>query len=389
VRALVALLVACLPGLAGCFFANPGPIVSVDWRPPATSPDLRDPRNRLDVRYRLNGAAEVSSHIQSADGQQWQIHSGAWRPRGGEYVLQFDGTVAGPDRNERRVLPDGNYQIVLDAAAGGARQQVDVPLDIRDADTRLPDVTDLAVTPDLISPDFDARNDETSVTFNLGKAAETQLVLDRQFPDGQLDRAWWGEKTDANPGEQRLMWDGLANGIPVPEGSYRLGVRAEDEAGNVVERTLPLAVEESGLPSASIVTARIGPRQIIRGDQVCVETVVRNTGDTTLRTGGPDPGHVYTSNETYSSIAGQQFAEQAGIWRVGLNWSGSTETTGATYPYRWGFGQDLQPGDEVSVRGCVVVLNQQENLVYSAGLVQEYVAIHSAGAGLVRIDISS
>jgi len=33
-------------------------------------------------------------------------------------------------------------------------------------------------------------------------------------------------------------------------------------------------------------------------------------------------------------------------------------------------------------------MNEQDKLVYFAGLVQENVAIHSAGAGLVRIEIS-
>jgi hypothetical protein len=72
-----------------------------------------------------------------------------------------------------------------------------------------------------------------------------------------------------------------------------------------------------------------------------------------------------------------------------LNWSASTDTNSATYPYRWGFGHDLQPGEDVTVSGCVRILNEQGELVYFAGLVQENVAIHSTGAGLVRVSISS
>jgi hypothetical protein len=72
-----------------------------------------------------------------------------------------------------------------------------------------------------------------------------------------------------------------------------------------------------------------------------------------------------------------------------LNWSGGTDLSGASYPYRWGFGHDLQPGDEATVHGCVTVVNEQDQLVFSAGLVQENVAIHNAGAGLVRVQISS
>jgi hypothetical protein len=157
----------------------------------------------------------------------------------------------------------------------------------------------------------------------------------------------------------------------------------------VVERSLPLSVQDAGVPEASIISASIGPLQIIRGNEVCLDALVRNTGQTTLRTQGPDPGFVYNSFDDYAAIEDHRYTEHAGFWRIGLNWSGSTDTSGASYPYRWGFGRDLQPGDEATVHGCVKVQNEQDKLVYFAGLVQENVAIHGAGAGLVRISISS
>jgi hypothetical protein len=193
----------------------------------------------------------------------------------------------------------------------------------------------------------------------------------------------------SHAGEQNLVWDGQSSGQPVKNGNYLLGIRARDSVGNIVEQSQPLVVEDAGVPDASIVSARIGPRQIIRGGEVCVDAIVRNTGQTILRTVGPDPGYVYDSMDTYASIENHTLGEKAGFWRVGLNWSGGTDTSGATYPYRWGFGRDLQPGEEVSVHGCVTVRNEQDKLVYFASLVQENIAIHSAGAGLVRIDISS
>ena len=121
---------------------------------------------------------------------------------------------------------------------------------------------------------------------------------------------------------------------------------------------------------------------------MCLDAIVRNTGATVLRTEGPDPGYVYNSGDTYSSIADHSFGEHAGYWRVGLNWSTGTDTSKATYPYRWGFGKDLAPGEEVTVHGCVNVQNEQDKLVYFAALVQENIAIHNAGAGLVRIEVS-
>jgi len=371
--------------LAGC-----GSLLGrVTAAPPLPSPALRDVHNRLDVHYHLNSAAVVSSRIQSASGQQWTVHQDAPRPRPGDYVLQFDGTVAGPGPNERRVLPDGDYTIVLDVTAGGVQQEQQVPLQVRGADTTTPDIADLAIDPDHISPNYDAQDDVTHATYGLAKAAQVSPYLDQTDQSGQTRRIWRGEPQKATAGEQTLTWDGTANGQPVPNGSYVFGVRAEDAAGNVVERGVPLVVEDAGVPDVSVVSARIGPRQIIRGSQVCLDAVVRNTGQTVLRTEGPDPSYVYSSLDSYSSIADHAFAEHAGYWRIGLSWSGSTDTNGATYPYRWGFGHDLQPGEEVTVHGCVQVQNEQDKLVFFAGLIQENVAIHSPGAGLVRVDISS
>jgi hypothetical protein len=387
VRLAPLFLGTCLLAATAC--SAGGPLGAVSASQPSMSPELRDPANRLDVRYRLNEPALVSTRIEAPDGQQWLIHDRVERPSSGDYVFQFDGSVPGPGPNERRVLPSGDYRIALDATAGDRTQHAEVPLAIRDADSLTPDLTDLALLPDHISPNFDARDDVTHLSYRLAKDARVAAFLDSVVPDGPAQRVWMGEEVRLQAGEQSLVWDGLNSGLPVRTGNYLLGVRARDAVGNIVERSLPLVVEESGVPAASIVGARIGPLRIIRGEQVCVDAVVRNTGETVLHTTGPDPGYVYNSLDTYSSIENHAFGEHAGYWRVGLNWSGGTDISGATYPYRWGFGRDLQPGEEVAVHGCVKVVNEQDKLVFFAGLVQENVAIHSAGAGLVRVEISS
>lgn len=378
VIALIFGCVACGPLAAG------QPLGSVEWAPPALSPDMRDQRNRMDIRYHLNGPASLTSRILAADGREWSVATGAPRPLGGDYVLQFDGTVAGPGPNERRVLPDGDYKVILDVRSGDRTQQSAVPLSIRGADTSFPEVTEMALLPDRISPNFDAQDDVTHMTYTLAKDARVSAFL-----DGPSGRVWRGEEVQLSAGAQSLTWDGLANGQPVPNGSYTLGVRARDQAGNVVEVSRPLVVENSGVPDAAIVSARIGPLQITRGSEVCLDAIVRNTGQTVLRTQGPDSGYVYNSLDAFGSIEDHALAEHAGYWRVGLNWSGGTDLSSATYPYRWGFGRDLQPGEEASVHGCVRVLNDQDKIVLFAGLIQENVAIHSAGAGLVRVQISS
>lgn len=385
-------LLALVP--LGVLLACGQPLLSnVSGSPPLPSPQQPIQLNRLDVRYHLGRPASVDAWAQTPDGQhQWVLHAASPRPRPGDYVLQFDGTVDGPGPNERRVLPDGDYQIVVRAQADGQQQQVEVPFTIRDADTTLPDVQDLSLLPEHVSPNFDAIQDLTRVTYTLAKPAKVAAFLDLVSSDGSKPprRVWTGSQQSVDVGAQSLTWDGLGNDArPVAAGSYLLGIRAEDAAGNVVERSQPLVVEDSGVPDASIVTARIGPTQVVRGGQVCLDAVVRNTGQTTLRTQGPDPGYVYNSFDSYSTIENHKYVEHAGLWRVGLNWSGTTDTTNATYPYRWGFGKDLLPGDEVAVHGCVNVFNEQDQIVYFAALVQENVALRSAGAGRVRVEVSS
>ena len=365
------------------------PLANVNASAPSPSPNLRNIENRLDVHYRLNTPATVSAYIESSDGSRWPVHENAVRPRPGDYVLQFDGTIAGPGANERRVLPDGDYQLVLEVNSGANHQQTHIPLPIRNADATPPDIIGLSLLPQTISPNFDARDDVTNATFQLAKPARVALFLDKTDTSGRTVRLWQSDDVKLPAGEQALTFDGQINGAPVADGQYQLGVRARDDAGNVVEQSTPLQVEQAGAPDATLVSVRIGPLQIIRGDQVCLDALVRNTGQTVLRTEGPDPGYVYNSQETYSSIADHAYVEHAGFWRIGLSSSGSTDTNGATYPYRWGFGRDLQPGEEAPVHGCVQVLNEQDKLVFFASLVQENVAIHSPGAGMVRVDISS
>jgi len=387
VRALllgVLLLVA-----SGCRAAG-GDLLGVDSAtPPPPSPAMRQTANHLDIHYRLGAPARMSSRVQAPDGRQWVVYDGQSRPTAGEYVLALDGTVVGPTPEERRVLPAGEYQVVLQAEAGGVTQQATVPYTVAASDTAAPEIENLTLLPGQISPNFDAVDDVSLVTYRLTKTARVAAFVDRVGSEaGAQRRVWTGEETKTEAGEQTLQWDGVVNSQPLPAGLYEFGIRAEDAAGNVTEARRPVTIVDPGIPDAAIVSARIWPRQIIRGGQVCADLTVKNSGATVLRTQGPDPGYVYNSFDIFSAIAGRQFVDKAGFWRVGLAWSGSPDPAGATYPYRWGFGHDLQPGEAVTVRGCVQVDDQQTKMNFFAGLVQEKVAIRDRGVGLTPVVIS-
>lgn len=373
---------------AACSPSGSALLADVRTAAPPRSPEMRTTGNRLDVTYRLAEPARVSARIEAPDGRTWPVHEDARRPLAGDYRLALDGTVPGPGPNERQVLPDGDYRVVIEAAGASTRQQTEVPLRIRDADTSRPEIRDLTVFPTLITPNFDADADVTAITYRLAKSARATAFADRVLPDGRRQRAWTGEERRLEAGEQRLRWDGTLSGRPLPDGEYELGIRAEDAAGNVAEARTPLTLQAGGVPEAKVVQARIAPREIIRGSPVCLDVTVRNTGSTVLRTKGPAPDYVYSSLDSYSSIDGGVYVEQAGYWRIGLDWAGSNSTIGAKYPYRWGFGRDLQPGEEATINGCVRVNHEGTKMVFFGGLIRENVAIVDNGVAMVEVRVS-
>ncbi len=385
-RLVTALLLAFT--LAGCGTPSLPLLSEVRVTAPEVSPDLRGVHNHAEVQYRLGTSATVSAGIEGPDGRSWAVHDRVARPVPGVYELSLDGTVPGPGPHERQALADGTYRVVLRAEAGGRSQEVAVPLEIRDADTTPAEIENLTLLPDHISPNSDAIDDVTRVTYRLTKTARAIPFADRILPDGQRRRAWTGEERKLEAGEQQLVWDGFLSGQPLPDGTYEFGIRAADAAGNVREARQPIVVEAGGIPEAKIVWARISPTEIIRGGEVCLDATVRNTGQTVLRTEGPDPGYVYDSFDTFQSINDHAFVEHAGYWRIGLDWAGSADTAGARYPFRWGFGRDLPPGKEAEVRGCVRVRNEGTKLVFFAALIQENIAIREKGIGMVQVRVS-
>lgn len=390
---LVRRLLACLAILG--IVASCGPatssgalVTNVSAGPPLPSPDLPDVQNHLDVRYTLTAPAQVTAQIKSTAGQVWTVYQDQPRPTAGSYTLSLDGTVAGQPGGDRRVLADGSYQVALTAQADGRQQEVDVPMTIQDADTDPPQITGLALDPTTITPNFGGVDDVTQVTFDLSKAAQVGFYADFLGTDGTRTRVWQLAPVAMDAGSQQTQWDGTSNSLAVADGSYMFGIQAQDEAGNVTVTEAPLTVQQSGYPDARIVASSIGPREVQRGGQVCADVTVQNVGETVLRTEGPDPGYVYDSRDSFGSIDDHAYPEQEGLWRVGLDATGSSDPTQARYPYRWGFGQDLQPGDEATVHGCVVVESPDKVLYFYAGIVQEAVAIRDGGAGLIDVTIT-
>jgi len=101
--------------------------------------------------------------------------------------------------------------------------------------------------------------------------------------------------------------------------------------------------------AGQIVATEISPTNAKVGDTLDVSITIRNTSDKPLQTMGPEPGFTYVQGQTYFT---QQFASEAGKWRVALGTAGLDSTE---LPYRWGLGGDLAPGATTTVSGHVKI----------------------------------
>src|SRR6476661_6504746 len=206
----LALLGGCLPS---------GPLVELRAGRQTVAADGREAP--LALTYSLSQPATVDLYALQANQPPRYLRQGEQRPAGRDYQYPFDGTYPLPDSpDERRVLPDGRYRLVLKAAtADGRQQEAATEVTIRNADTSPPEIADLAAFPTTISPNFDGQDDAASITFRLTKRA--RVALDVTNERGR--RVYVGPQAPREPGEYREQWDGLDNKqVPLPDGAYQL-----------------------------------------------------------------------------------------------------------------------------------------------------------------------
>lgn len=347
------------------------------------------------LRYALARPATVDLYVVGSSGEQHFLRRGERRAAGDDYQYLFDGTYPLPDRpTERRVLPDGAYRLVLEADAGGQHQAAETRVEIRNADTAPPRLDGLSVYPAAISPNFDGLDDAAAITYRLDQRA--RLAVSATDEQGRL--VYTGPVAPREAGEYRELWPGLDNRqIPLADGLYQYTIRATDAAGNVSLAQIPVRLAAGGRPEARLIDVNFSPRTLVSGGLLTVRFRVRNTGQTVLRSQGPEPGFTYSSYDTYATVLERRFVDRAGVWRLGVDWAGSPSGALAKYPYRWGFGRDLAPGEEVEVEGQIRLehgplqdrgVGRPNNRVYFyAGLIQENLAFFDDQVGGTWIEL--
>ncbi len=343
------------------------------------------PAGAIEVRYTLGSATDVSAQLQGPASSTLLTA----RQDAGSHILRFSGVISATSTTQpsvdyrviRQVVPSGNYTITV--SAGDKRESV--RFKVSGSNNQPPSIGNLVVRPQSISPNSDAIDDVAQVTFRTNET--TTLSLDLTSADGTVTPVLAPLLHSA--GEQSVVITGQnLLGETLPDGTYTVTVSARDKTGNLIEAQRPLKIEGGGKPQIEIVKVEITPQQIILGNSIAVSITVKNTGDVPLRTQGPDKGYTYTTNDSYSSVEGNKWVDKAGLWRVGVDWDGNSGGGPYRYPFRWGFGHTLMPGETVVTGGKITILKQESTMWFYAGVLQEGVRIVLDRLGRTAVKVS-
>jgi hypothetical protein len=337
------------------------------------------------VSYRLTQPARISAWLEDSAGNRYVLRRDEPRSAG-DYSLRVNGAYApDPDLATQRVLPDTAYTLTIQASDGLHEEAQQTQIIIQDADTNAPGLLDVALQRPVISPNGDAVDDDTFISYRLSKPALLSITItDTNSNTFPLIR-----EEQKNAVADSFRWDGTTQGQLLPDGSYLIHLLARDPAGNVTESLLPIQLVEGGTPKLEIVESRITPKAVPKGGLLQVEIRARNTGDTVIHTSCPAPGASYTTDDNfikYKADDGQPSCfERAGVWRVGVGW----DQADRPFPARWSLGKDLAPGEEATITGTIQVnIDRVQVVRFWAGVEQGGVGFPGGQVGITQVTVS-
>ncbi|MBS60669.1 MAG: hypothetical protein CL606_05105 [Anaerolineaceae bacterium] len=344
------------------------------------------------VTYTLAQPANVSIFFLDNDGRRYDFRRN--KPRqSGEHNLLFSGIVNGfempSDSIEgkivSRILPNGDYQWVVEANNQKTRERKTGSLTIKLADDTLPDMRGFSVSPVLFTPNRDGISDRIWINLFLTKEAHVDVFMidhnGNQLPIAE--RA--GNTLKDQPGMHTFEYEGGVDlGVsPPPDGIYKVIANSLDAIGQKVTVEGHLEIKHGGVPRADIVNADVEfeDTTIVQGDKIVFTLTVENYGASPIRTSGPEPGFHYTQNENSNTHG---WYEESGAWRIGID----CDTCIRDYPWRWALGKRheltrieehwyLMPGERATITGAITITDvpARNPLYFWAGLIHEDVEI--------------
>lgn len=369
-------------------------IYGVDVYPAIISPDADGRDDVTLIQYNLRRNADVSIYLVDASGEKHYFRRNLPRSRstGSGYHVYFGGVI---DRSQgdlirARMLPSGEYTLVIEATdEQGRTEQVSKPLTLVNADTTYPQLLGFGVDHREFTPNRDGVHDRVKINYDLTKEATVLVYLIGEdgikYPITE-DEGPYSIVIAGEVGTHRYDYEGGVDlgAQPPPDGTYTLVALAEDKVGNKEMVTDTLTIKDGGVPRARIVGLEweVSDTIIPLGSTMWITATVENYGYTPIRTTGPAPGTVYTSDQNFNSLGWYQ---SSGAWRFGIDWASNPAYP---YPFRWALGRPdelraevvdgetfyyLDPGQRVQVTGGITILdplprNPDE---FYAGLIHE------------------
>ncbi len=394
-------LLAAMLGAASLALSPSGPVLaSGSFSQRTLSPNADGLDDITPITYRLRRPASVSIYFIAADGTRYNFRTD--NPRdSGEHTLLFSGIVDGFDRPGdthqarvlKRVLPNGDYTWVIEAAIGNDHTRLQGALTVKEADTTLPDLSTLTASPAVFTPNQDGLADRATINVWLAKdIPESGLHValiglnGEQFPIGE-------GSSSILPGRAGLHTYDYDGGIdlgvnPPPDGTYTVVAEAEDAIGQQVETETTITIKDGGYPRAEIVNGdvKFSSSAVTIGQTLYFTLTVENYGTAPIRTFGPWSGAVYQQSQNSNTLG---FYEQDGAWRVGID----CDSCIRDYPWRWGLGTPdtltalveegethyyLMPNRRAVITGGIVltdVIEARNPQYFWAGLIHEAVGI--------------
>ncbi len=376
-----------LLALAGC--GSSALLTNVSVSPGTISPHTGSTNAATTIQYSLSRPATISIYLVDGNHAKHPLREKQARAAG-DYQILFGGIV------NDRMLPDGVYQLAVEANdEAGHTETVPATLKITGADTTLPELQNFSVFPDTFTPNQDGIDDRVSIRYYLTKPAHVTVYLTdgkTRYPiDERKETTVLTEDGYSAIGPHEYDYDaGIDLGAtPPPDGAYTVVAESVDAVGNIVRAEHPLTIKDGGSPRAAIIgsAGNFSPLVVPLNSTLYFSATVQNVGTVPIRTKGPEPGFVYSTNQNYSVI--QQY-EEPGIWRIGVESEGNS--IGRQYPYRWQLGSSaelkhvtingkeylyLLPGQAVRISGGIKIVDKPPlvNPHYWLGLVQEQVRL--------------
>jgi hypothetical protein len=124
-------------------------------------------------------------------------------------------------------------------------------------------------------------------------------------------------------------------------------------------------------------------QRVVNAGQVLeFKATVKNVSDHTIHgTKTAPPEFAYPEGTAYDTLG---FAPENDTYRIGLNLSNAYPTQ---FPYRWGIGRDLAPGETTTVVGSVQLTDPTAATTYWFGVIHEPEIVTQDGIGVAEVTV--